>query len=156
MHCPFCGHGETKVLETREIEGSAVKKRRRMCAKCEKKFTTYERVKVHPLLVVKRNGEREQFDREKLKSGILVACSKSSVGLDAIEKIIAEIEAELQEYLVEFPAVEIGKMVLLKLKKIDEVAYIRFASIYRKFDSIDTFLREIRRSEEHTSELQSH
>lgn len=119
-------------------------KRRRLCLKCEKRFTTYERVEVHPLLVVKRDGSREPFNREKLKDGILEACTKRAISLDTIERMVAEIEAGLQEYLIEFPAVKIGKMVLERLKKIDKIAYIRFASIYYKFDSIDTFLKEIR------------
>ena len=144
MNCPFCGNEETRVLETRQVDGSVLK-RRRMCSKCKRRFTTYERIEAHPLLVLKKDGVREPFDREKLKKGLIESCSKRRVSLDEIEKIVAEIEAILQEYLVEVPSQKIGELALERLKKIDQVAYIRFASVYREFDSIDTFLKEIRK-----------
>jgi len=144
------------------VDTSTIIKRRRVCCRCKKRFTTYERVEkidlkvvkkdgrvedyeVQPLLVLKNDGSREPFDREKLKRGIIEACAKRTVSLDSIERAVAEIEAELQEYLMEVPSRTIGKKVLEKLKSVDEVAYIRFASIYHKFSSVNTFLREIRK-----------
>ena len=145
MYCPFCNNKTTRVLESREVDTSTIIKRRRVCCRCKKRFTTYERVEVQPLLVLKNDGSREPFDREKLKRGIIEACAKRTVSLDSIERAVAEIEAELQEYLMEVPSRTIGKKVLEKLKSVDEVAYIRFASIYHKFSSVNTFLREIRK-----------
>jgi len=143
MLCPFCGNKATKVLETRHIEFSSVIKRKRICYRCKKRFTTYERMEVDPLVVIKRDGTRESFDRDKSKKGIIEACNKRPVSLDNIEKIVSEIEAELQEYLMEVSSTKIGHMVLKRLRKLDKVAYIRYLSIYQNFDSINDFIKVI-------------
>ncbi|OGS45467.1 MAG: transcriptional regulator NrdR [Elusimicrobia bacterium RIFOXYD2_FULL_34_15] len=143
MKCPFCGRNDCDVSDTRHIEESSIIKRRRECIHCKKRFTTYERVEIPPLTVIKSDGKRDPFNVEKLKRGIRMACVKRPIPEDIIEKIISEIEMELQDFIMEVPSKTIGEMVLKSLKKIDEVAYVRFASIYRKFDSVDTFLKEL-------------
>jgi len=145
MKCLFCGFEDCDVIDTRHVEGSSIIKRRRECSRCKKRFTTYERVEIPALTVIKSDGKREFFDSTKLRRGIKMACLKRPVSEDTVEKIISEIEMELQDYIMEAPSKSIGEMVLKRLKKIDEVAYVRFASIYRKFDSIDTFLKELRK-----------
>ncbi|MBI5574717.1 MAG: transcriptional repressor NrdR [Elusimicrobia bacterium] len=145
MRCPFCGWNRCEVSDTRHIEDSSIIKRRRACSRCKKRFTTYERVEIPALTVTKSDGKRESFDLEKLRKGIRMACLKRPVSEDTVEKIISEIEMELHDYIMEVPSKTIGEMVLKRLKKIDEVAYVRFASIYRKFDSINTFLKELRK-----------
>ncbi|HAM38705.1 MAG: transcriptional regulator NrdR [Elusimicrobia bacterium RIFOXYC2_FULL_34_12] len=143
MKCPFCGWNDCDVSDTRHIEESSIIKRRRECIRCKKRFTTYERIEIPPLTVIKSDGKRDPFNIEKLKRGIRMACVKRPIAEDVIEKIISEIEMELQDFIMEVPSKTIGEMVLKRLRKIDEVAYVRFASIYRKFDSVDTFLKEL-------------
>ena len=145
MKCPFCGANNCDVSDTRHIEDSSIIKRRRECSRCKKRFTTFERVEIPPLTVIKSDGKREVFELEKLRKGIRMACLKRPVPEDTVERIISEIEMELHDYIMEVPSKTIGEMVLKRLKKIDEVAYVRFASIYRKFNSIDTFLKELRK-----------
>lgn len=145
MQCPFCGNRTTKVLETRHIDSSFVIKRKRTCPRCKKRFTTYERIEASPIVVIKRDGSREPFDREKLKRGIIEACSKRPVSLDEIEKIVADIEKDLQSYIMEISSKELGEMVLKRLKKLDKIAYIRFLSIYQNFDSIEDFIKVIKK-----------
>ncbi len=145
MRCPFCGWSNCEVSDTRHIEDSSIIKRRRECSRCKKRFTTFERVEIPPLTVIKSDGKREVFELEKLRKGIRMACLKRPIPEDTTEKIISEIEMELHDYIMEVPSKTIGEMVLKRLKKIDEVAYVRFASIYRKFDSINTFLKELRK-----------
>ncbi|MEW6556450.1 MAG: transcriptional regulator NrdR [Elusimicrobiota bacterium] len=145
MKCPFCGWHNCGVSDTRQIENSSIIKRRRECARCKKRFTTFERVEIPPLTVIKSDGKRAPFDLEKLRKGVRMACLKRPVPEETIERIISEIEMELHDYIMEVPSKTIGEMVLKRLRKIDEVAYVRFASIYRKFDSIDTFLKELRK-----------
>lgn len=145
MRCPFCGWSNCDVSDTRHIEDSSIIKRRRECSRCKKRFTTFERVEIPPLTVIKSDGKREIFELEKLRKGIRMACLKRPIPEDTTEKIISEIEMELHDYIMEVPSKTIGEMVLKRLKKIDEVAYVRFASIYRKFDSINTFLKELRK-----------
>ncbi|MBN1383371.1 MAG: transcriptional repressor NrdR [Elusimicrobia bacterium] len=145
MRCPFCGGTDCDVNDTRPIEDSSIIKRRRECARCKKRFTTYERMEVAPLTVIKSDNKREPFAVEKLTRGIRLACLKRPIPEDTLEKIISEIEMELNDYIMEVPSKTIGEMALKRLKKIDEVAYVRFASIYRKFDSINTFLKELRK-----------
>lgn len=144
MKCPYCGNTETEVVETRDSEDLETIRRRRACLKCEKRFTTYERVENINLIVIKKDGKREQFNRDKLKSGILKACEKTKVSLDKIEKIVSEVERELRgAESVEVESKKIGQMVAGKLKKIDKVAYIRFSSVFRRFVDVEDFEKEV-------------
>ncbi|MBL7159249.1 transcriptional repressor NrdR [Candidatus Microgenomates bacterium] len=146
MLCPFCAHEESKVLETRESEDLQTTRRRRECLKCEKRFTTYERLETSPLVVIKKDGRREEFDREKLKKGIIKACEKTEVPIEKIEKFVEEIERKLRmEDSAEVESKKIGRMVAQKLKKVDKVAYIRFASVFRSFVDLEDFERELRK-----------
>lgn len=144
MKCPFCGHDETAVLESRISEDGNSFRRRRECEKCQKRFTTYERVEGPNLLVIKKDGRRESFDREKIKRGILKACEKRPVPLSAIEEIVDEVERELlRKDTVEIPSRVIGNTVLRKLKKLDKVAWLRFASVYLEFTDLSDFEKAI-------------
>lgn len=146
MKCPYCGSRETEVIETRDSEDLETIRRRRACLKCEKRFTTYERIETVNLIVIKKDGKREQFDREKLKGGILKACEKTRVPVEKIEKIVAEVERELRgAESVEVESKKIGQMVANKLKKIDKVAYIRFSSVFRRFVDVEDFEKEVKR-----------
>ncbi len=145
MKCPYCGKNGGKVIDSRHVEGSSVIRRRRQCRYCERRFTTYERVEEMPLMVVKSDSRREPFDRNKLLQGILKACIKRPISYDTIENIISDIEHQLQDYIMEVPSKAIGEMVLKRLKKLDEVAYVRFASVYRKFESMDSFFKELKK-----------
>jgi transcriptional repressor NrdR len=145
MKCPFCGSDTDKVVDSRPIDSSAVIRRRRECHACKRRFTTYERPEEMPLMVVKRDQRREPFDRAKITHGIVRSCIKRPVSQDDIEKTVSEIEQELQDYIMEVPSKTIGDMILRKLKKLDEVAYVRFASIYKEFDGLDAFLKELDR-----------
>lgn len=146
MRCPYCGSEDLKVLDKRTSDEKSIW-RRRECLKCGKRFTTYERVGSVDLIVIKKDGKRrERFDRSKLKSGILKACEKRPVTNEAIEKIVDEIEAELRgEDSIEIPSRKIGELVMKKLKKLDKVAYIRFASVYREFEDIESFQNELKK-----------
>ena len=142
MICPFCAHLETKVVDKRD--SGKTTRRRRECAKCTRRFTTFERAETLDLLVVKKDGKREPFDRIKLRSGIIKACEKRPVSAADIERLIDEIEAELRKSGTnEVPSKKIGDLVIKKLKKLDEVAYIRFASVYRQFTDIGDFEKEL-------------
>lgn len=146
MKCPYCASTETEVIETRDSEDLETIRRRRACLKCEKRFTTYERIETINLTVIKKDGKREQFDRDKLKSGILKACEKTRVPVEKIEKIVSEVERELRgAESVEVESKKIGQMVANKLKKIDKVAYIRFSSVFRRFVDVEDFEKEVRR-----------
>jgi len=146
MLCPFCGHQESKVLETRESEDLQTTRRRRECLKCEKRFTTYERLETSPLVVIKKDGRREEFDREKLKKGIIKACEKTEVSVEKIEKVVEEIERKLRMgESAEVESKKIGRLVAQKLKKLDKVAYIRFASVFRPFVDLEDFERELKK-----------
>jgi len=146
MHCPYCGSKDTEVVETRDSEDLETIRRRRSCLKCKKRFTTYERVENVNLVVIKKDRKREQFERDKLISGIIKSCEKTRVPIDDIEKIVTEIERELRSAdSVEVESRQIGQMVANKLKKIDKVAYIRFASVFRRFVDVEDFEREVRR-----------
>ena len=144
MRCPFCGHGESKVIDSRPAdEGNSIR-RRRECLGCSKRFTTYETVERMPLVVVKRDGSRQTFDRIKLINGMVRACEKRPVALQEIEKIADDIELELMGKLDhEISTEKIGNLVMDRLKNIDEGAYVRFASVYRQFKDIDTFMAEL-------------
>src|SRR3989338_8693944 len=144
MKCPFCNHPDTEVVETRDNEDLRVTRRRRSCSKCAKRFTTYERVESVPLIVIKKDNRKEQFDRSKLKTGILKSCEKTIVGIEEIERIVEETERELRGLdSVEIESKKIGQMVANRLKKIDKIAYIRFASVFRRFVDVEDFEREL-------------
>jgi len=143
MKCPFCGHQEDRVLDSRPLEAASIIRRRRECQSCHKRFTTYERLEEVPLMVIKSDDRREPFNREKLREGILRACEKRPIGPDVIERIVAEIEYELQDYVMQVPSRVIGEKVMKKLKDLDPVAYIRFASVYRAFQDLDAFHSEL-------------
>ena len=144
MKCPFCGYSESKVIDSRPADEGASIRRRRECLGCQKRFTTYETVERMPLVVVKRDGSRQTFDKIKLINGMLRACEKRPVSLNQLEQIADEIEQELQSGLErEISTVNIGEMVMSRLKDVDEVAYVRFASVYRSFKDINTFMDEL-------------
>ncbi len=144
MKCPYCSHDNTEVVETRDSEDLGTTRRRRECSKCEKRFTTYERVESVTLIVIKKDGRKEQFEREKLKHGILKACEKTLVGLEDIERIIEEVDRELRGLDgVEIESKKLGQMVATRLKKIDKIAYIRFASVFRRFVDVEDFEKEL-------------
>lgn len=144
MKCPFCGYSESKVIDSRPAEEGATIRRRRECLACQRRFTTYEIVERLPLVVIKRDGSRQSFDKVKLINGMVRACEKRPVTLAQLEKIADEIEQDLQSGLErEVKTVDIGEMVMSRLKDIDEVAYVRFASVYRSFKDINTFMEEL-------------
>ena len=144
MKCPFCGYKESKVVDSRPAEDGSSIRRRRECLSCGKRFTTYETVESMPMVVVKRDGSRQTFDRRKLVKGMLRACEKRPVSLAQLEKISEEIEQELQNSLErEISTEHVGELVMEKLKSVDEVAYIRFVSVYRQFKDINTFMLEL-------------
>jgi len=142
--CPFCVSDATKVIDKRESDFGKVTRRRRECQKCGRRFTTFERAETLDLLIVKKDGKREIFDRAKLRSGIIKACEKRPVSAGSIEKVIDEIEADLRKSGVsEVPSKTVGEQVTKKLKKLDKIAYIRFASVYRQFADISDFENEL-------------
>ena len=144
MKCPYCSHSESKVVDSRPAEEGNSIRRRRECLECHKRFTTYEIVESLPLVVVKKDGSRQSFDRNKLLSGLIRACEKRPVPYSVLEEMIDEIEQVLQNKMErEIPSSEIGELVMERLKKVDEVAYVRFASVYRQFKDINTFMREL-------------
>ncbi len=146
MKCPYCGGVKTEVVETRDSEDLETIRRRRACLSCDKRFTTYERVENIHISVIKKDGKREQFDRDKLKSGITKACEKTTVSAEEIEKIVTEVERELRGgEAIEIESKKIGQIAAAKLKKIDKVAYIRFASVFKQFVDVEDFEKEVRR-----------
>ena len=147
MKCPFCGFEESKVIDSRPTDEGEKIRRRRECMSCAKRFTTYEMIiESVPIVVVKKDKSREVFDRDKLFNGMMRACEKRPVSVEVIEKAIDEIEAEIQNSLDrEVTSVRIGELVMDKLKDIDEVAYVRFASVYRQFKDINTFMSELKK-----------
>lgn len=146
MKCPYCGSKETEVVETRDSEDLETIRRRRACVKCEKRFTTYERVENINLVVIKKDGRREQFNRDKLKNGIIRSCEKTTVSIDDIDRIVTEVEMELRSDTgVEVESKRIGQMVSAKLKKLDKIAYIRFSSVFKRFVDIEDFEKEVKK-----------
>ncbi len=144
MKCPFCSNDDTKVIDTRTMEENTAVRRRRLCEKCGKRFTTYERLDIIPLSVIKSNSARESFDRQKILKGIMLACNKRPVSVETMENIVSEIETAVSNTMKrEIESSEIGRLVMDKLKYTDEVAYVRFASVYRKFTDIDSFMKEL-------------
>ena len=145
MKCPYCLYSESKVIDSRPADDGQRIRRRRECMQCAKRFTTYEIIETQPVIIIKRDKSRQVFDRNKLLSGMLRACEKRPVSLDALENAIDEIESQLQNSLErEVTSVEIGEMALSKLKDIDEIAYVRFASVYRDFKDIQSFMDELK------------
>lgn len=144
MKCPFCGYEESKVIDSRPTDEGERIRRRRECISCAKRFTTYEIIESVPIVVVKKDKSREVFDRNKLFNGMLRACEKRPVPLEVIENAVTDIETALQNSLDrEVTSVHIGELAMDKLKSIDEVAYVRFASVYRQFKDINTFMDEL-------------
>ena len=146
MFCLFCKNTDTDVIETRLSEDGSIIRRRRQCPKCQRRFTTRERVEELPILVIKKGGSRQRFDREKLRNGIIKACEKTVVTADQIEEIIRNVENELKEKDTgEVESRAIGNLVAAKLKKIDKVAYIRFASVFKRFVEVEDFQKEVKK-----------
>jgi transcriptional repressor NrdR len=144
MKCPYCGYEESKVIDSRPADEGERIRRRRECLKCGKRFTTHEVIETVPIVVVKRDKSREVFDRAKLTAGILRACEKRPVSVEQIEKMVDTIEAQLQSSLDrEVTSMTIGELTMDQLKNVDEVAYVRFASVYRQFKDINTFMEEL-------------
>jgi len=144
MKCPFCGYLESKVVDSRPAEEGSTIRRRRECLACQKRFTTYEFMERLPLIVVKRDGSRQSFDRMKLLNGMIRACEKRPVPMSELETIADDIEQDLQNALErEVTTTEVGELVMKRLKTVDEVAYVRFASVYRQFKDINTFMDEL-------------
>lgn len=144
MKCPYCSHLESKVVDSRPAEEGSSIRRRRECLECHKRFTTYETMESLPLVVIKRDGSRQSFDKSKLLGSMLKACEKRSVSMATLEKIANDIEQTLQNEMErEVPSTEIGELVMDKLKDVDEVSYVRFASVYRQFKDISTFMNEL-------------
>lgn len=144
MKCPYCGYEESKVIDSRPADEGERIRRRRECLKCSKRFTTHEVIETVPIIVVKRDKSREVFDRNKLTAGILRACEKRPVSIEQIEKMVDDIEGQLQSSLDrEVTSMKIGELSMEQLKSVDEVAYVRFASVYRQFKDINTFMEEL-------------
>ena len=146
MKCPFCGYEESKVIDSRPTDEGEKIRRRRECISCANRFTTYEIIESVPIMIIKKDKSRESFNREKLLKGMVRACEKRPVPIDTLEKIVDEIESEIQSSLDrEITSVKIGELVMDKLKDVDEVAYVRFASVYRQFKDINTFMSELKK-----------
>ena len=146
MKCPFCGDQDSKVVDSRHSEDGLSIRRRRECMNCQRRFTTYEYVETLPIIVVKRDGSRQAFDRNKILNGMVRACEKRQVPFATLEKVTTEIEQNIQNSLErEVTADKIGEMVMERLKPLDEVAYIRFASVYRRFQDVNSFMLEVSR-----------
>ena len=144
MKCPYCAYLESKVVDSRPADEGASIRRRRECLSCHKRFTTYETMESLPLMVVKKDGSRQSFDRSKVLSGVIRACEKRPVTYQAMEGLVTEIEQALQNQMDrEVSSAQIGELVMERLKKLDEVAYVRFASVYRQFKDINTFMAEL-------------
>ena len=146
MRCPYCSHPESKVVDSRPSDEGASIRRRRECLECHKRFTTYEIIESLPLVIIKKDGSRQSFDRSKILTSMLKACEKRSVPVAVLEQIATEIEQTLQNEMDrEIPSARVGQLVMEKLKGVDEVAYVRFASVYRQFKDINTFMDELTR-----------
>ena len=144
MKCPYCADQEDKVIDSRPTDDGTTIRRRRECLKCHKRYTTYEKVESLPILVVKKDGSRQAYEREKLQKGILRACEKRNVSMDQLERLVDSIEAQIYNSLEREITTEfIGELVMEKLRDLDEVAYVRFASVYRHFKDINTFMSEL-------------
>jgi transcriptional repressor NrdR len=145
MNCPFCGHKEDKVIDSRESKEGDVVRRRRQCLGCERRFTTYERSDEIPYMVVKKDGRREKFDRQKVLSGLLKACEKRPVAMAKLAEVVDAVEAGLADNPDrEISTTQIGEMLMEHLKNLDKIAYVRFASVYRDFQDVEAFLNELK------------
>lgn len=145
MTCPFCGHREDKVIDSRESKEGDVIRRRRECLKCERRFTTYERSDDIPFMVIKRDGRRERFERQKVLDGLLKACQKRPVGVAKLAEVVDAVESKLAESPDrEISTTDIGELVMERLKALDKIAYVRFASVYRDFQDVEAFFTEIK------------
>jgi transcriptional repressor NrdR len=144
MQCPFCGFIEDKVIDSRESKEADAIRRRRQCLQCERRFTTYERIDEIPYMVVKKGGRREKFDRQKVLSGLLKACEKRAVSMGKLAELVDAVEGKLSENVDrEITTIEIGEFLMQELKRLDKVAYVRFASVYRDFQDVEAFLGEL-------------
>jgi len=144
MKCPYCNYEETQVIDTRDTENLESTRRRRECIKCKKRFTTYERVEEADIVVVKKDGKRERFERQKLLNGIIKACEKRSIPLEKIEKLVDDVESDLRKRdSVEIESKTIGRIAMRKLRSLDKVAFLRFASVYLEFEDLDRFEEEL-------------
>jgi transcriptional repressor NrdR len=145
MTCPFCGHKEDRVIDSRESKEGDVTRRRRECLKCSRRYTTYERSDEIPYMVVKRDGRREKFDRQKILEGLLKACEKRPVPMAKLAEVVDEIESKLADNPErELPTTEIGEELMTRLRTLDKIAYVRFASVYRDFQDVEAFLAELK------------
>lgn len=145
MKCPFCGHENTRVIDSRPAEDNSSIRRRRVCDECDKRFTTYEKVETIPLIVIKKDNNRETYDRSKIEAGVLRACHKRPISANQINKLVDEVETEVfNREEKEIPSQVIGELVMNKLKDLEAVAYVRFASVYREFKDINTFMEELK------------
>ena len=146
MHCIFCSNQQTEVVETRTADDGMTVRRRRECTKCLKRFTTYERVEQLPIVVIKRDGRRERFDRNKLSDGIIKSTGKTTITLEQVEQIVKNVEADLkQEETTEVESQKVGELVAKYLKNLDKIAYIRFASVFKRFVDVEDFEKELKK-----------
>lgn len=146
MKCPFCGNNDTSVIDSRPADENTSIRRRRSCEKCGKRFTTYEKVETIPLIVIKKDNNREQYDRSKIEKGVLLSCHKRPVSADQIRELVDSVEKEIfSREEREVASSEIGELVMKELKSLDSVAYVRFASIYKEFKDVDTFMEELKK-----------
>ncbi len=146
MKCPFCGSDNTRVIDSRPVDDDNSIRRRRICDNCARRFTTYERIEIIPMVVIKKDNNREPYDRSKIQAGIMRACHKRPVSMKMIEKTVDEIEAEIYDRTErEIRSEEIGEMVIKRLQQLDPVAYVRFASVYREFKDVETFMEELKK-----------
>ncbi len=144
MRCPYCNYPKSSVLESRDSEDNQVTRRRRKCAKCKKRFTTYERVEIIDLKVVKKDGSKEEFNRQKMRKGIHIACEKRNIPEEEVERLVEDIELRLlNRKSTEVSSSDIGRMILTRLKKLDAVAYLRFASVFLEFDNVEEFRKQL-------------
>lgn len=146
MKCPFCGHDNTRVVDSRPVDDNTAIRRRRLCDECGKRFTSYEKADTIPLMVIKKDKSREVFDRSKIEAGVLRACHKRPVSVDEIRALVDKVENDVyNEGVREVESSHIGELVMSRVEKLDEVAYVRFASVYREFKDINTFMEELKR-----------
>ncbi len=145
MKCPYCGAENTRVIDSRPVEESNSIRRRRQCDECDKRFTTYEKVETIPLVVIKKDNVREAYDREKIEAGVFASCHKRPISIEQITRLVDEVENEIFSMEEkEIPSNRIGELVMDKLKDLDAVAYVRFASVYREFKDVNTFMQELK------------
>ena len=146
MRCPYCGKDDTRVIDSRPVEDSNSIRRRRICDSCSRRFTTYEKIETIPMIVIKKDNNREPYDRSKIEGGILRACHKRPVSINQIKKAVDEIEAEIfDREEKEISSTEIGEMAMRRISKLDQVAYVRFASVYREFKDVEMFMEELKK-----------